>query len=156
MVMPARKAPAPSIDLAAQGATIVSVFGPFNSRVLIEMSSEAAQPMFPEPFARSARTHVISAAMREVEALRERDAQLADSALAASAVALAYEIENPYNSATSKSMCARELRDTLDRLRELAPVKRREDSVDVIRNDLAERRAKRDAGGAKTPAEQSS
>jgi hypothetical protein len=128
-----------SIDLHALGARVVSVFGPFNSRVLIEMSAEAAQPMFLESFAESGRMSVIEAAEREVEAIRKRDTDLADSALAASAIALAYEIANPYNSATSKSMCAREMRDTLDRLRELAPEERKADDLD----DLAARRARR-------------
>ncbi len=128
-----------SIDLYALGARVVSVFGAFQSRVMIEMAAEAAQGMFPEPFSESGRRSVIDAAEREVEAIRDRDSDLADSALAASAVALAYEIANPYNSATSKSMCAREMRDTLDRLRELAPEERKADDLD----DLAARRAKR-------------
>src|ERR1700734_1974330 len=104
-------------DLYALGARVVSVFGPFNARVLIEMSADAAADLFPEPFGQSGLTGVIDGAEREVEAIRARDEPLAESALAASAVALAREIENPYNSATSKSMCARERRDTLDRIR---------------------------------------
>jgi hypothetical protein len=137
---PRRKAAsAKAPDLYALGARVVSVFGPFNNHVLIEMPASVAKTMFPEPFAASARTSVIEAAMHDMEAIRMRDAELADSALAASAVALAYEIENPYNSATSKSMCARELRDTMDRLVQLAPQAKPKDRVD----DLAKRREDR-------------
>jgi hypothetical protein len=68
-----------------------------------------------------------------------------DSALAASALALAAELDDSENSATSKSMCARALLDTLDRLRELAPPKREADSIDEIGARRAERR--RSAGG---------
>jgi DNA-binding IclR family transcriptional regulator len=137
--VPRKPAGSKSIDLYALGARVTSVFGAFQSRVLIEMPAEAAQELFPEPFGESGWMSVIEAAEREVEAIRKRDAALADSALAASAIALAYEIANPYNSATSKSMCAREMRDTLDRLRELAPEERKADDLD----DLAARRAKR-------------
>jgi hypothetical protein len=144
--MPPRKAaskPAkPKVDLHALGARVVSVFGAFNSRVLIEMPASAAEEIFPEPLSLSARTNVIEAAERDIAAIGERDTELGASALAASAVALAYQIEHPYNSATSKSMCARELRDTMDRLRELAPKAEEADNLD----DLAARRLKRLAG----------
>jgi hypothetical protein len=49
------------------------------------------------------------------------------------------------NSATSKSMCAKALQDTLRELRELAPAARKEDAID----QLAKQRAKRRSGGAK-------
>jgi hypothetical protein len=141
--MAARKAPAKKVsgpvDLHGLGARVVSVFGPFNSRVLIEMPAEAAEPMFPDGLGASGRVHVVEAAMREVEAIRERDEELAGSALSASAVALAYEIEHPFNSATSKSMCAREMRDTLDRLRELMPPEEKPDAI----SDIEAQRAKR-------------
>jgi hypothetical protein len=87
---------------------------------------------------------VAEAVQRDIEAIRRRDADLADSALAASALALACEIDAEGNSATSKSMCARELRDTLDRLRELAPKTKTKDRVD----DLSDRRAKRRGAAA--------
>jgi len=131
----------PAVDLHAMGARVVSVFGPFNSRVLIEMAAETAQEMFPDPLAISGHTNVIDGAGREVESIRKRDEELAESALAASAVALAREIEHPYNSATSKSMCAREMRDTLDRLRELVPPAERKDKVDEVAAKRASRRA---------------
>jgi hypothetical protein len=114
--------------------------------VLVEIPAEAAATLFAEPLGGAGFTNVIEGALREVEAIRARDPELADSALAASAVALAREIEHPYNSATSKSMCAREMRDTLDRLRELAPEEEREDAVDDLQAQRQKRRQKRRAG----------
>jgi pyruvate/2-oxoglutarate dehydrogenase complex dihydrolipoamide acyltransferase (E2) component len=61
------------------------------------------------------------------------------SALAASALALARELDNPENSATSKSMCAKALIETMDRLRAQAPPKKENDRLD----ELAARRAAR-------------
>ena len=62
-------------------------------------------------------------------------------ALVASAVALARELDMK-NSATSKSMCARALREVMDRLMELSPQAGREpDALD----DLSERRRRRRA-----------
>lgn len=59
--------------------------------------------------------------------------QLAHSGLAASALALAHELDIP-NSATSKANCARALREALDRLRELAPPETPEDDpIDQLR-----------------------
>ena len=80
----------------------------------------------------------------EVAQAIERDlarlpADLATSALAASAMALAREMDNPANSATSKSMCAKTLLDTFDRLRELTPTDEESDDLD----DLATRRQAR-------------
>lgn len=83
---------------------------------------------------------MVEGAERDVAAIRERDEALAGSALAASAVALAFQIEHPYNSATSKSMCAREMRDTLDRLRALAPEEAEADELDEIKARRERRR----------------
>lgn len=130
-----------AVDLYEMGARVVSVFGAFKDRVLIEMPADTAKALFPEPFARSGPTNVVDGAERNVEAIRKRDEELAGSALAASAIALAREIEHPYNSATSKSMCAREMRDTLDRLRELAPEEEHADSLDELKQARERRRA---------------
>lgn len=81
---------------------------------------------------------VVAATRRDLKDLAKRDEPLARSALAASALALARELDNP-NSATSKSMCANALRDTLDRLRELAPAEKEQDRLD----ELADRRTRR-------------
>jgi hypothetical protein len=86
------------------------------------------------------------AVARDLDKLRQHAPELAESALAASALALAAEIDSAGNSATSKSMCARELRDTLDRLRELAPPEEEEDGLD----ELTARRTARLAGGSGT------
>jgi hypothetical protein len=86
---------------------------------------------------------VVDAVRRDLNRL---DKEYAESGLAASALALAAEIDDSANSATSKSMCARALLDTMNRLRELAPEKPKKDRVD----ELSKRRAKRRAGRAAT------
>lgn len=85
---------------------------------------------------------VAEAVERDLKALALRDRDLAESSLAMSALCLAQEMDSD-NSATSKSMCGRELRDTLDRLLELAPKVEQKDGLD----DLASRRAVRLGGG---------
>lgn len=74
---------------------------------------------------------VVAAVRRDLAAIASRDHELARSALAVSALALARELDRE-NSATSKSMCARALRETLDRLRELTPVDDADDPVERI------------------------
>lgn len=88
---------------------------------------------------------VASAVEGDLRELAKRDAKLARSGLAASALALAREMDNSSNSATSRAMCARALLDTLDRLWALAPAEQEKDRLD----DLSARRAARIAGGAK-------
>lgn len=82
---------------------------------------------------------VVKAVRRDLERIRRRDAELAESALAASAIELARELDQPDNSATSKAMCARAMREALDRLDELAPPEEESDRV----HDLTSRRAER-------------
>lgn len=79
---------------------------------------------------------VEAAVLRDVAELGELPA--GSAAIVASAVALARELDEK-NSATSKSMCARALREAMDRLRELAPPKQRADALD----DLKARRDRR-------------
>lgn len=86
---------------------------------------------------------VVEAVERDLRALALLDAALAESALAAAALALARELDNPRNSATSKSMCARALTETLDRLRELAPEESKEDRLDELTARRAERIGRR-------------
>jgi hypothetical protein len=74
--------------------------------------------------------------------------ELSESGLAASMLSLAVGLDDARASLAMKAMAAKEIRETLDRLRELAPPARKEDSVDGIRNDLAKQRAKRDRGAA--------
>lgn len=66
------------------------------------------------------------------------------STLAASALALAREMDDPDNSATSKSMCARSLIETMERLLSLEPPKKENDRLD----ELSDLRTKRLAGRA--------
>jgi hypothetical protein len=87
---------------------------------------------------------VEAAVKKELTALRKRDPDLADGALAASALAMAQSIDGP-DSSTSRSMCSRELRDTLSAIRELAPKQRER----TKRDELSARRANRLEGGAK-------
>lgn len=98
----------------------------------------AAKPRRP---ARSKRVTVVEAVERD---LRRLPTNLARSALAASALQLAREMDNRGNSATSKSMCSRSLLDTLDRLRELTPPEEEKDGLD----ELNARRAARVGGAA--------
>lgn len=68
---------------------------------------------------------------------------LTGSPLAATALVLAGELDDPNNSATSKSMCARALTETLDKLRALAP----DEKPKVSKLDeLRQRRDQRSAG----------
>lgn len=70
----------------------------------------------------------------------EQFGDLKGSALAASAIALAKELDSATNSATSKSMIARELREHMDRLRELAPPMEEADGVDELAKQRERRR----------------
>jgi hypothetical protein len=75
---------------------------------------------------------VEAAVLRDLEGLRALDPDLADSALAASAIELARGMDNPRNSLTSKAMAQRALRETIDRLLELAPAPETQDRVDQL------------------------
>jgi hypothetical protein len=83
---------------------------------------------------------VVGAVRRDLERIGKLDARLAESGLAATALALAREIDKSGNSATSKSMCARALGETMDRLRELAPA---EAPAASLLDDLEARRKQR-------------
>ena len=122
--------------------------GPFGGVTLVQMPTAVAEQLFPDGLATAAPLDVLEAVARDVAAIRERDEALADSALAAAAAALARELANPYNSATSKSMCAREMREHLDRLRELLPPREEGDEIDELAAAREARR--RAAGGAGT------
>lgn len=85
---------------------------------------------------------VVDAVRRDLDELDGRLRGLKDSAFAATALALAAELDDPGNSATSKSMCARALVETLDRLSELAPAKAEGDELDDLTARRERRRAK--------------
>lgn len=82
---------------------------------------------------------VVEAVERDLKEIAALDSDLARSGHAAAALALARELDDPANSATSKSMCAKALNETLDKLRALAPPTKEADRVD----DLAARRTER-------------
>jgi hypothetical protein len=67
---------------------------------------------------------------------------LAQSALAATALAMAELVDDRSHSATSRSMCAGKLMDALEQLRALAPPKQERDDVDDLKARRAERRAR--------------
>jgi hypothetical protein len=88
-----------------------------------------------------------------VETATERDidrmgGDLPGSALAETALALARELDSGKNSATSKSMCARALLDTMAQLRELAPPREDQDDVDQLAARRERRRAAARGAGA--------
>jgi uncharacterized membrane protein YccC len=89
---------------------------------------------------------VTEAVQRDLDRLAKRDPELAKSGLAASALALAQQLDSPENSATSKAMCAKALSETLRQLRELAAPERKEDRVDELTEKRARRRGARAAG----------
>lgn len=86
---------------------------------------------------------VVEAVREELGALDRSKAGAAGSAMAAAALVLAAELDDPTNSATSKSMCSKELRELMGRLHELAPSEPAKDGVDELRA-----RRERRVGGA--------
>lgn len=85
---------------------------------------------------------VVDAVERDLAAIAERDAELAESALAAVARSLAADVDDRSNSATQRAGAARALADTLVQLRALAPSARGGDRLD----ELSAQRNKRRAG----------
>lgn len=73
--------------------------------------------------------------------LRVLGVEPATSAIAASAIELARQLDNPRNSATAKSMCAGRLQEALDRLLELNPPQQEATPLDEITQRRAERLA---------------
>lgn len=85
---------------------------------------------------------VVSAVERDLADLAKRDNRLSESTLAMSALALAREMDSD-SSATSKSMCARALLETMDRLWELSPAEKEASPLDEIRARRESRTAAR-------------
>lgn len=69
--------------------------------------------------------------------------------LAQIALTLAAGLDDHRPSLAMKSMAARELVVTMDRIRELAPPAKQKDFVDNIRDEVADRRARRPKTAAK-------
>lgn len=85
------------------------------------------------------RRSVAAAVTDELKLMADRAPEIRGTALAALAVALAREVDDPDNSATSKSLCAGRLIDAVDRLRQMVPAEVQADGLD----DLAARRDRR-------------
>ena len=79
----------------------------------------------------------------EIALIAKREPSLAGGPLAASALEMARGLDSGASLA-QKTLAAKELRETMDRLRELAPAEKKKDRVD----ELKERRTKRRAGGS--------
>jgi len=102
---------------------------------------------------------VVEAVTRDLELIRRSAPELADSAMAATALAMARELDDvlaeqecescghvqswtPHpNSATSKSMCAKALLEVMQQLRQLAPPAKKETDLDKVRARRAARRS---------------
>lgn len=125
------------------GTSVLSVFGN-DQRVLVEMSLERAVEEFGgTPLAKAGRCEVVDATEQELAELRKATPQVANSALAAAALRMAFEVDHPYNSATAKSNCVSELHKIMDRLYELAEEQGsgKGGKVDELRARRAKRRA---------------
>lgn len=101
----------------------VRVVGVFRNGLyaLVELHVDRVLELFGDLAVQLGGTETIDATRAELEEIRRRDPEVGDSALAAAALRMAYELDHPGNSATAKSYCVKELRQTMDRLRELSP-----------------------------------
>lgn len=95
----------------------------------------------------AARKRIVQPSAGRVEAAVERDlaalpSDLRTSGLAESALALARELDQASNSATSKAMCARALSETLEKLLAMKPPEEEVDQLDQLSARRSARRAK--------------
>lgn len=107
-----------SPDLFKRGARVLSVY---RGRTTIELSTALASFLFRKPLINSGKTNAVDAVEEDLDLIALRDPRTANSAIAAAALRMAHELEDPYNSATAKSMCAKALQGAMDRLLELSP-----------------------------------
>lgn len=108
-----------AVDIVARGANVLGVFGAFNSHCVVVMPTDVASEVFGN-LRDAGRRNVVAAVERDIEAMRGRTPEVAESTLAASALELAWLLSNPFNSATSKAQAAKVLLETMEKLRELA------------------------------------
>jgi hypothetical protein len=94
----------------------------------------------PEPAVASAKRALINEAAVRRD-LAELPGELAERALAAAALTLARELDDPETSASAKSMCAGRLLETMRELRALIPKPRTKDAIDFIADARAARLA---------------
>lgn len=85
---------------------------------------------------------VVAAVKRELAGFKLETRR---SAAAASALELAKQLDDKRNSATSKSMCAKALNETMDKLQALQPPKKEEDGVDDLKTRREARRKRASA-----------
>jgi hypothetical protein len=139
--MPSAPGAAGGSNPAQPGTSATTTKTGRNTKGRSTKSATVAPPVEPKPPENPETGEVARAVKADLATV---PAKLAKSALAMSCLALAREIDNPQNSATSKSMCARSLLETWDRLLELAPPEADDDELD----DLAARRDARRARSA--------
>jgi len=113
-------------------AVLVSVHGPFGHRALLEVATDALPSIIPNLPAASGVTDGVE---------RDLDGTEAPPGLAATALALAREIDNPGNSATSKAQCAKALNETMERIRAHEPAEPGQDGLDEIAKKREQRRS---------------
>ncbi len=104
--------------LFKRGARVLNVY---RSRTVIELSTPLASFLFERPLEDSGTMSTVDAVEADLALIRSRDPRVADGAIAAGALRMAHEIEDPFNSATAKSMCMKALQAAMDRLLELSP-----------------------------------
>lgn len=127
-----------SPDLFRYGARVLRVHG---ERVVISAPRDLAEYLFQAPLSLSASSSSIEAAERDVDKIRERDPAIGESVIAATVVRMAYEVDNPFNSATSKAQCAKELRQAFESLLEQSPAPPEEEGdLERIRRARSARR----------------
>lgn len=96
----------------------------------------AAKAKAKPPVKRKPVTRVAAAVERELDRL---DPEIKEGGLAASALALGRRLDRLDTSAAAAASCARALRETLDRLRELQPPAEETDQLDELSTRRAER-----------------
>lgn len=77
---------------------------------------------------------VLEAVDRDLAFFAKREKGIESGTLAATARALASELDDPSNSATSKSMCARALVEILDQIKALLPPEKEGDALDELKS----------------------
>lgn len=128
--LPSRAAVIDAIEAAKRdtgifedGARVISFYGKGKyRRVMVDMPLKVAKREFRDLDLRQAALAAVTDAIRAELAKLKKDGkgELASSALAMSAVQMAKELDDPFNSAHAKSMCAKELQRAVDRLREIS------------------------------------
>jgi hypothetical protein len=127
-----------SPDLYQFGARVLRVHGEV---VVLTVPRDLAEYLFKQPLRHAGPTTLSEAAERDIAKIRERDSAVGESVIAASVVSMAHEVDDPFNSSTSKAQCAKELRQSYDSLLEQSPAPPAEESeLERLRRARATRR----------------